>query len=185
MRARLEALEAEVRAEAATKATAKAAALERLRAQRAAALEERADDDDVPNSLALASRRGSDLGQTLELARRAADAKDELTRPRGPDEKSWMMSGGLSLLFGPVGWLYAGSFREAIPGSAAYLVAAAVVSKIIPTFLLLPVLLFALPVSGIAGILYAVQYNRKGGKRQRLFGKAKDKALADGKKPKR
>ena len=41
-------------------------------------------------------------------------------------------------------------------------------------FLLMPVLLVAMPLSGIAGVVYALQYNRKGG-RQRLFDKSKDK----------
>ena len=41
-------------------------------------------------------------------------------------------------------------------------------------FLLLPVLMVALPLSGIAGVIYALQYNRKGS-RQRLFDKDKPK----------
>ena len=50
----------------------------------------------------------------------------------------------------------------------------------IPVFLLFPVLLVALPLSGIAGVLYAVQYN-KTGRRQRLFGeKSKTKQLKSG-----
>ena len=80
------------------------------------------------------------------------------------------------MLLGPIGWLYAGSMREAVPASAAWLAFAALASKIIPMFLLFPVLMVALPLSGIAGVVYAVQYNRTGS-RQRLFGD-KDKKKA-------
>ena len=38
--------------------------------------------------------------------------------------------------------------------------------------LLMPVLMVALPLSGIAGVVYALQYNRNG-RRQRLFGDEK------------
>jgi hypothetical protein len=70
--------------------------------------------------------------------------------------------------------------REAVPASAAWLAFAALASKLIPMFLLFPVLLVALPLSGIAGLLYAVQYNRTGS-RQRLFGnKSKKKQLPSG-----
>ena len=108
--------------------------------------------------------------------------KQELTRAPQKGDKSWIKSGLASMLLGPLGWLYAGSLREAVPASAAWLAFAAIASKVIPVFLLMPVLLVALPLSGIAGVVYALQYNRTGG-RQRLFDKAKDtskKQLADG-----
>jgi hypothetical protein len=44
---------------------------------------------------------------------------------------------------------------------------------------LMPVLMVVLPLSGIAGVVYALQYNRKGG-RQRLFDKEKPKQLKSG-----
>jgi cytochrome b561 len=82
------------------------------------------------------------------------------------------------MALGPLGWLYAGSWREAVPASAAWLVAAAIISKLgFLTFLLLPVLMVALPLSGLAGVMYALSYNRAG-KRQRLFGDDKKKQLA-------
>ena len=56
-----------------------------------------------------------------------------------------------------------------VPAAAAYLAAIAVITKILPFFLLMPVLMFALPLSGIAGVVYAIGYNRNG-KRVRLFG---------------
>jgi len=122
--------------------------------------------------------RGSDLGAAFALARRAADTKHELAKPVGAGEKSWMISGALSLFFGPVGWLYAGSWRESIPAAAAYLAAISVVTAILPLFLLMPVLMFALPLSGIAGVVYAIGYNRKG-ERVRLFGSDGDEGKDD------
>lgn len=102
-------------------------------------------------------------------AKVAQRAKEELTRPREKHEKSWIASGLASLVFGPVGWLYAGSFRESIPAAFFYLVAAAIMTKL-PFFLIMPVLMVAMPISAIGGVVYAIQYNRHG-KRQRLFGK--------------
>ncbi len=61
-----------------------------------------------------------------------------------------------------------------MPASAAWLAFGALASKIIPMFLLMPVLMVVMPLSGIAGVLYAMHYNRKGG-RQRLFDRGKDK----------
>lgn len=116
-------------------------------------------------------------------AKVARAAKAELTKPREGHEKSWIASGLLSLFFGPVGWLYAGSFRESIPAAFFYLVAAAIATKL-PFFLIMPVMMVALPVSAIGGVVYAVQYNRSG-KRQRLFGKDPEpepKKLQAGKK---
>ncbi|HEX3475551.1 MAG TPA: hypothetical protein VHT91_11045 [Kofleriaceae bacterium] len=198
LRERLAALEAEVQADADAQRARKAAALAKLRDQRvtetaggAAVVRNRAmpggdaaarrrsrlaerdaDDDD--------RRRGAealeDLGGALELASKANRVKQELARKPRKGEKSWMISGGASLL-GPIGWLYAGSLREAVPATAAWLLVASFVWKILP-FLWMPLLMVVMPLSGIAGVVYALSYNRAG-KRQRLFSdkKAKDKAL--------
>ena len=53
-------------------------------------------------------------------------------------------------------------------------------SKFLPTLLMLPVFMVILPLSAIAGVVYALQYNRSGS-RQRLFGdkdNAKQKQLS-------
>jgi len=196
---RLAALEAEVKADTAAKQARKEAALAKAREQRAAQLAESnalrnrqaelvgkqkrvaapVEDDDATDTGS--SRGGSDLTNALELARKAQDVKQELTKAPKQGDKSWVKSGLASMVLGPIGWLYAGSFREAVPASAAWLAFAAIASKMIPMVLLFPVLLVALPLSGIAGLLYAVQYNRNG-KRQRLFGdKGAKKQLAAGK----
>ena len=84
-------------------------------------------------------------------AQRAQGMKHELTRAPKQGDKSWVKSGLASLLLGPLGWLYAGSWREAIPASAGWVLLAGIASKIIPMFLLMPVMMVVLPLSGIAG----------------------------------
>jgi hypothetical protein len=124
-----------------------------------------------------------DKKDALEIA---FDMKREIDQVRGksgkpveakPDKrKSYLWAGGLSFLIGPLGWLYAGSFRETIPASIIYLAVAAVLTKL-PTMLVAPLMSVALPVSGLIGVLYAWQYNRHG-KRQRLLKDKDQKKLA-------
>jgi hypothetical protein len=183
---RLAALEAEVKADAGAQHARKQAALVKVREQRA---QQQAERDEIRARQAeLVTRRkparedddeddeggGGGIADALALAKRAHWVKQELTRAPKAGEKSLVKSGIASLLLGPLGWLYAGSLREAVPASAAWLAFAALASKLIPMFLLMPVLLVALPLSGLAGVVYAMQYNRSGG-RQRLFDKDKDK----------
>ena len=189
---RLAALEAEVKADAAAKQARKEAALAKVREQRA---KEQAEKDKLRQRQAeLVTKKpaakkpvidigdddgGSDdgIGGALELAKKAHGVKAELTKAPKQGDKSWVKSGVASMVLGPIGWLYAGSLREAVPASVAWLAFAAIAAKL-PWILLMPVLLVAMPLSGIAGLLYAVQYNRHGG-RQRLFGdKAEKKQLA-------
>ncbi len=117
-------------------------------------------------------RRGAGLGDALALAGKAAAVKDELARPTGAGEKSWLASGLLSLLLGPLGWLYAGAWREAIPASAGWLGVAALFSML-PMFMMMPVMMVAMPVSAIVGVVYAAKFNRTG-KRQRILGPKPD-----------
>lgn len=189
---RLAALEAEVKADAAAKQARKEAALAKVKEQRA---KEQAEKDSLRQRQAeLVSRKpaakkpiidigdedeggGDSIGGALELARKAQGVKAELTKAPKQGDKSWVKSGVASMVLGPIGWLYAGSLREAVPASVAWLAFAAIAAKL-PWILLMPVLLVVMPLSGIAGLLYAVQYNRNGG-RQRLFGdKGEKKQLA-------
>lgn len=189
---RLAALEAEVKADADAQRARKEAALAKVREQRAKAVAEKdslrsrqaelvtkkkqpvIDVEDPPEE-----DEDDGIGSTLALAKKAHGVKQELSKQPKAGEKSWVKSGVASLVLGPLGWLYAGSFREAVPASAAWLAFGALASKIIPMFLLMPVLMVVMPLSGIAGVVYALQYNRKGG-RQRLFNK--NKALTGDKK---
>jgi hypothetical protein len=196
LRERLAALEAEVTADADAQRARKAAALAKLRDQRvtetaggAAVVRNRAtprdesarrrppaeiDDPEADDDRRRGADSLEDLGGALELAAKANRVKQELARKPRKGEKNWMISGGASLL-GPIGWLYAGSLREAVPATAAWLLVASVVWKVLP-FLWMPLMMVVMPLSAIAGVIYAMQYNRSG-KRQRLFGDKKDKAL--------
>jgi len=179
VKAKLAALESEVKADAAAARQRKEVALAKLRAQQQeqqqlkqrqaelltkkkalpAAKPKDDDEDDMSN-----------LGGALELATRANKVRGELAKKPQKGEKSWIKSGIASTALGPIGWLYAGSLREAVPASAVWLALALTLGKILPSILLMPVLFVVLPLSGIAGVVYALQYNRKGG-RQRLFDK--------------
>ena len=182
---RLAALEAEVKADADAQRVRKEAALAKVREERAKQLAEREELRDRQAALVVKKKPGSrssyddvdhadGLAGALELAGKANRVKAELQKK---GEKSWVKSGIASMALGPLGWLYAGSWREAVPASAAWLLVAAIASKIIPVFLLMPVLMVVLPLSGIAGVMYALGYNRTG-KRQRLFGDEKKQLKA-------
>lgn len=179
---RLAALEAEVKADEDAKRVRKEAALQKVREQRAAQQAERDQLRERQAAMVKKKRAPSpavedeestegDLGGALELAKKADGVRKELSKK---GEKSWVKSGAASLLLGPIGWLYAGSWREAVPAAAAYVAFMAVASKLLPLFILWPVMMVALPLSGIAGVVYALQYNRHGS-RQRLWDKDKDK----------
>jgi hypothetical protein len=178
VRERLAALEAEVKAEADVARARKDEALARLREQQAEQAELRArqqalvakkptkrdvrDDDDDEDA------RDGGLSGAIELANKANRVRNELAKKPGKGGKSWMISGVASLALGPLGWLYAGSMRESVPAATIWVLLAALAGKILPTLLLWPVLMVVMPLSGIAGVVYALQYNRHGG-RQRLF----------------
>lgn len=174
---RLAALEAEVKADSDAQRSRKEAALAKLKAQRAEQEKESARARATAQPAAKPPQKkqsrhsaeieiddGDGIGAALSLAKRAHGVKQELATK---GEKSWIKSGLASMLLGPLGWLYAGSLREAVPASAAWILFAAIASKL-PMLLLMPVLMVALPLSGIAGAIYAVQYNRTGS-RQRLW----------------
>ena len=182
LRARLAALEAEVQAETQAKADVRRTAARSRDAEVPVGQSRGSELEDLggsrPQRRPAAARRerpaADDVAEALALARKAVDVKEELTRPRAEHEKSWLLSGALSLVLGPIGWLYAGSFREAAPAALAYLLLALATSTVLPIFLMLPVLGVLLPLSGIAGVVYALTYNRHG-ERQRLFEKDKSK----------
>jgi hypothetical protein len=185
---RLAALEAEVKADADAQRGRKEAAMAKLREQRVTKTAERdqlrarqaelvrspSGDPERTRTRDDASDHLEDLGGALELASKANRVKKELQAPRKKGEKSWAASGLVSLM-GPIGWLYAASWREAVPATAAWVGFLALASKFLPALLMWPVFMVVMPVSAIAGVVYALQYNRTG-KRQRLFGGDKDKA---------
>lgn len=153
---------------------ARKAALAAKKAAKADALAVRDDDSleetDEPglfDRLRGKARAAEQVSDAMDIA---VSAKRELEKPREKGEKSLLLSGALSMVLGPFGWLYAGAWREAIPAAAAYLLFGAVATKV-PLMMMLvwPVLMVALPISGIAGLVYAWQHNRNG-HRTKLFG---------------
>lgn len=173
---RLAALQASVEAEFAEKKSRRDRAEAEARARRERELAEleamggledldssSADESDGESSMLARLRKKYDAGTALSIA---SSARTELEKPPGEGKKSILASGGLSLVFGPLGWLYAGAFREAIPAGLVF----AAIAYILPTFLLLPIMGIAMPLSGLAGLVYAWQYNQKGN-RGALFGR--------------
>jgi hypothetical protein len=196
---RLAALEAEVKADADAQRARKEAAMAKVREERAKqqaeldVLRQRqaqlvarkprprvTDPNDPTGSDRSASRREEedhgDIGGALELANKANRVRGELAKKPGKGDKSWIKSGIASTALGPIGWLYAGSLREAVPAATAWLAIMILLSKLPLGILVWPLLMVALPLSGLAGILYALSYNRSGS-RQRLFGDKDKKRL--------
>ncbi len=115
---------------------------------------------------ALAAEVGTASKAVARLARAGATG----LATRGGDEKSIVASGGLSLVLGPLGWLYAAPLREAVPGVAIYVGLCA----LLPSFLLMPALGVIAPISGLAGVYYAWRHNQTG-ERTGLFSDRKTK----------
>jgi hypothetical protein len=80
-----------------------------------------------------------------------------LAAPHG-DHKSVVASGVLSLILGPMGWVYAAPLREAVPGMLLYMAAA----SLLPHALLMPLMGILAPLSAGAGIYYAWRHNQTG-----------------------
>ena len=131
------------------------------------------DDDDGPGVISMVSKAAVFAGGKALVAMDKPLAL--LDKPVAKGDKNLLASAGLSL-FGPLGWLYAGSFREAIPATMAYVA----VGYVLPTFILAPFMLVGSLLSSAVGLTYAWQYNRKKG-RTPLFlsGKKKKKKTGD------
>ncbi len=116
--------------------------------------EETEDEEDGPSIAGMVGKAAILAGTTALVT--LDKPLSVLDKPRGKGEKSLLGSAALSLL-GPVGWLYAGSFREAVPATLAF----AAGYYILPTFLLAPFVLVGALASSAVGLGYAWQYNRK------------------------
>ncbi|MGZ3429808.1 MAG: hypothetical protein ACXVCV_24320 [Polyangia bacterium] len=100
----------------------------------------------------------SAAGAASALVKYSGSAARSLLTTDGENKKSLVASGLLSFFFGPLGWLYAGSFKEAGAVALVYFLLCA----IIPHLLLAPLLAIAHPLSAAVGLLYAWRYNQKG-----------------------
>ena len=101
---------------------------------------------------------GAAASTALALVKAGGGAARSLVATGGDGKKSMIASGLLSFFFGPLGWLYAGSFKEAGVVALVYFLLCA----IIPHLLLAPLLAIAHPLSAAIGVLYAWKYNHKG-----------------------
>ena len=114
------------------------------------------------------------LSMGLELAKNATskvfDGLDKV-ETFNEERKSPVLSAALSFFLGPLGWLYAGSFKEAIP---AFLIGVGIAS-LLPSVLLFPLMMVGLPASAIGGWLYAWQYNEDGSRKTLFLGDGSDK----------
>jgi hypothetical protein len=102
-------------------------------------------------------RLAAEVGGASRALSGVARATSLAARPGG-EHKSVVASGVLSLVLGPLGWLYAAPLREAVPG----VIAVSVVASFLPHFLLAPLLGVAAPLSGLAGVYYAWRHNQTG-----------------------
>jgi len=109
---------------------------------------------DLKREVASSSAAGAAQAQ-VKLGGSAATS---LRGPAGEPKKSLIASGLLSFFFGPLGWLYAGSYREAGLAALIYILLCA----IMPHLLLVPLLGIAHPITAGVGLLYAWRYNQKG-----------------------
>ncbi len=92
------------------------------------------------------------------LVPRGVPLLPEVAAPSG--QKSIVASAALSFFFGPLGWLYAAPLAEALPVAAGFLL----LYKLLPAFLLVPILGVVLPLSALAGAAYAWAHNQSGGR---------------------
>jgi hypothetical protein len=116
------------------------------------------------------ARAAASPGTALVLNRETFAAGAKALTTRGPGEKSLLASGILSFFFGPLGWLYAGHWKEALPAAGILIL----LKWILPSMLLVPLLGVVGPVSAGVGVLYAWKYNRSGGERQKLLPAGED-----------
>ncbi|HEX2571644.1 MAG TPA: hypothetical protein VH877_18940 [Polyangia bacterium] len=133
-----------------------------------------------PTSMAELEKLSSlraELGHTrtaLTLATRASGLTfGRAGRGHGGDEKSVLASTALSLVLGPIGWLYAAPLREAIPAAVIYLFLGSFLRSVLPLFLVAPLYGVVLIMSALAGAAYAARYNERG-ERTSLAGEVKN-----------
>jgi len=78
------------------------------------------------------------------------------------DKKSVVASGALSFLFGPLGWLYAAPLKDVVVGFFAFSAITTIAALLLPGSLAGLVGALASFGSGVLGMSYAHQYNKRG-----------------------
>jgi hypothetical protein len=111
--------------------------------------------------------------QTLERLNQEASIPVRTQTPRWmlakrePDpvpiaHKSIWISGALSFVFGPLGWLYAAPLKDVVVGFFVFSVLTTLAALVLPGSLAAIVGGLASFVSGVLGMSYAHQYNKRG-----------------------
>lgn len=100
-------------------------------------------------------RFSSQVGLARTALTVGSRASRALVRGGGEGDKSLIASGLLSFFLGPIGWLYAGSLREALPASVVFLLAGSLIARL---FFFVPLM----PLCAVVGVLYAWRYNQNG-----------------------
>ena len=129
--------------------------------ERAARQAESDDEGDAPEKGRLASLK-ADLDKVASGASLAMEVAGLKTPTRPLGKKRVLVSGALSFLFGPFGWLYAAPLKEAIPVIVAYVVTFWLLGLLLPSLLLVWPLAIVNVLSGVAGALYAWGFNSAG-----------------------
>lgn len=128
------------------------------------------DSDDAGNLLyvvggsARMPRGATTIGEVMKLEQLRGEvgmtrsSGASLTTTGGGEGKSVVASGLLSFFLGPFGLLYAAPVVEAVVPIAVFMG----LSALLPQALLSPIMALALPICGIAGVVYAVRHNKTG-----------------------
>jgi hypothetical protein len=114
---------------------------------------------DLKAEVNAATAAGAAAGAGMALVKFSGNAAHSLLTAGGDGKKSLVASGLLSFFFGPLGWLYAGAFKEAVPAAIVYALFWLLLSHFAifaPLFGLLHL------ASAGAGLLYAHKYNQRG-----------------------
>lgn len=97
------------------------------------------------------------LGQATSALTLLQTGASGFMKPTGSQKDKSLVLGGALGLLGPLGWFYAGAWKETVPALAIWMVLFSL-PLIKPLFwLLLPILL---PLSALIGIAYTSSYNR-------------------------
>ena len=117
-------------------------------------LQREVDEADEPRA---APRRAAATSSSRALARVEPPPASVPFR----DDKSLLASGILSFIFGPFGWLYAAPLKDAGAG----ILAVTLISAMLPATLAASFFGLVAPLSALAGLVYAQQYNATGHRR--------------------
>lgn len=125
-----------------------------------------AEDDDEEEAEGAESGGLDSLKARMERVTSGATLALEVaglkTPTRSLGKKKMLVSGVVSFLFGPFGWLYAAPLKEAIPAIVVYVAVFWLLGLFLPSLLLVWPLAIVNVLTGVAGALYAWGFNSAG-----------------------